>query len=99
MHHLKRMAQVLLTWILTLVVGTGCSDSPSSPSSSAASSVPQGTLPELEASASAERATAVQDPEPRGIERALLRLEEKLPGFGGMFIDTTGEFVVYGPAD
>ncbi len=52
---------------------------------------------DLEQAAAVERAAALAGRTVRGIEDAFLRIESQLPGFGGLFIDSVGRVVVYGP--
>lgn len=95
---LKRVTSALMV----SVVFTACSQDVTSPPPNPAVARSEGVVADSQQviqQAATERTAAAQGRQLRGIEDDILRLEGYLPGFGGLFIDSTGHVAVYAPAN
>lgn len=100
MRRLLGSALVPLVAALTIAACTDASAPSGSRSLLEGKSADNLTVFDLEQAASNERAAAEALPaQYRDIEHDFLRLEAQLPGFGGLYLDSTGVLVVRAPAD
>jgi hypothetical protein len=90
---------------VAMIAIVGCADASSAPSAPvtpgapAISGAPATLLPNsaIAAAAAAERDSATAGRTTRGFEDEILRLENVIPGLGGLFIDSTGRLTIYVP--
>lgn len=83
-------SRAVLALVAVTFVGA-CSDAPTSPNGARAGNLTVSRAAQLELAAAAQGRHA------RGVEDEILRMENAVPGLGGMFVDGTGTVTLYVP--